>query len=256
MSSEIAFFSSSSRSMRSMMDLSWSLANFVAGSSSRTAAEVAILVLPMETGKNEVTPASSPRVLVRPLGFGPLGFKAASRSSTARPHLPTMRRRKLLCDATQGDRTSGCRRGRSVPGMNLLHGVELLRRGRALVFRFPGLVRHAIDGFPALVLAQGDALGVGGVLEPVGQAVAAEACEIHQVDVLDVCPRLQMIDQAPESGSLEFRSGFVVDCHGWIPRLLRKLAVTWMGHPYEIRWGLSQILPYRGANGREAGFGQ
>jgi len=31
--------------------------------------------------------------------------------------------------------------------------------------------------------------------------------------------------------------------------------VTWTGHPYEIRWGLSQILPYRGANGREADFG-
>jgi len=26
-----------------------------------------------------------------------------------------------------------------------------------------------------------------------------------------------MIDQAPESGRLELRSGFVVDCHGWIP---------------------------------------
>jgi hypothetical protein len=37
--------------MRSMMDLSWSFANFVAGSSSRTAAEVAILVLPMELAK-------------------------------------------------------------------------------------------------------------------------------------------------------------------------------------------------------------
>src|SRR4051812_21841642 len=112
--------------------------------------------------------------------------------------------------------------------MNLLHGIELLRRGRALVFRLPGLVGHAVNGFPALVLAQGDALRVGGVLEPVGQAVAAEACEIHQVDVLDVRPRLQMIDQAPESGCLELRSGFVVDCHGWIPRLA-KLALTRMG---------------------------
>src|SRR6266702_5788508 len=42
MSSEIVFFSSSSRSMRSMMALSWSLANFVAGSSWTAAAEVAI----------------------------------------------------------------------------------------------------------------------------------------------------------------------------------------------------------------------
>jgi hypothetical protein len=43
MSSEIAFFSSSSRSMRSMIYLSWSTANRVAGdSSSFTAAAVAI----------------------------------------------------------------------------------------------------------------------------------------------------------------------------------------------------------------------
>src|SRR6476660_5084535 len=42
MSSEIVFFSSSSRSMRSIMALSWSLANFVAGSSWTAAAAVAI----------------------------------------------------------------------------------------------------------------------------------------------------------------------------------------------------------------------
>src|SRR5204863_4437653 len=41
-SSEIVFFSSSSRSMRSMMALSWSLANFVAGASLTAAAVVAI----------------------------------------------------------------------------------------------------------------------------------------------------------------------------------------------------------------------
>jgi len=43
-------------------------------------------------------------------------------------------------------------------------------------------------------------LRVGGVLEPVGQAVAAEAGQIHQIDVLDVGARPQMLDQAPESG--------------------------------------------------------
>src|SRR5438067_12292125 len=41
-SSAIVFFSSSSRSMRSMMALSWSLANFVAGASLTAAAVVAI----------------------------------------------------------------------------------------------------------------------------------------------------------------------------------------------------------------------
>jgi hypothetical protein len=102
-------------------------------------------------------------------------------------------------------------------GMDLLHGFELLGARGPLVFRFPGLVGHAVDGLAALVLAERDAFGVGRVLEPVGEAIAAEAGEIHQVDVLDVGPRLEMLDQAPEGGGLELCSGFVVDCHDRFP---------------------------------------
>src|SRR5215217_1255313 len=63
----------------------------------------------------------------------------------------------------------------------LLLGARLL-----LVLGLPGLVRHAVDEFAALVLAQRHALLVGRVLHPVGEAVAAEAGEIHQVEVLHV----------------------------------------------------------------------
>src|SRR5262245_61395491 len=101
----------------------------------------------------------------------------------------------------------------SMPRMDLLHGLELLRRGRALVLRLPGLVGHAVDRLAALVLAERYPLRVSGVLEPIGEAIAAEAGEIHQIDVLDVGPRLQMLDQAPEGRRLELCSGFVVDCH-------------------------------------------
>src|SRR6202011_2132420 len=67
MSSEIVFFSSSSRSMRSTMALSWSLANFVAGASVTAAAEVAIGYSWMELAvevKAEA-PHASPRTASR-----------------------------------------------------------------------------------------------------------------------------------------------------------------------------------------------
>jgi hypothetical protein len=96
----------------------------------------------------------------------------------------------------------------------LLRRLELLGRGLALIGRLPGLVGHAVDGLAALVPGHLRALGVGLLLEPVGQAVAAEAGQIHQVDVLDVGAGAQMRDQAPEGRRFEFRSGFVVDCHG------------------------------------------
>src|SRR5580700_1316904 len=98
--------------------------------------------------------------------------------------------------------------------MGFLLRSHLLRTGGALIFRLPGLIRHAVDRLAALVLGHADALVVGGVLEPVGEAVAAKAGEVHQVDVLDVGPLAQVLDKAPEGGGLEFRPGFVVDCHG------------------------------------------
>src|SRR5450759_1117725 len=128
----------------------------------------------------------------------------------------------------------------SMPAMGFLHRGELLGTGRALVSRLPGLVGHAVDGLAAVVLAHRRALGVRLFLEPVGQAVAAEAREIHQVDILDIGAGAQMFDKAPENGGFEFCSGFVVNRHVRDLAVLRKLI--------GIRWELSQILPYRSAN--------
>src|SRR5215218_9255020 len=88
----------------------------------------------------------------------------------------------------------------SVAGLRFLEGREL-RPGRlVLVARLPGVVRHAVDVLAALVLGERDAARVGGLLQPVRQAVAAEPGEVHQVDVLHVraCP--QVLDEAPEGG--------------------------------------------------------
>src|ERR1019366_6316302 len=101
-----------------------------------------------------------------------------------------------------------------MPAMALFHRRELLGTGLALISRLPGLVGHAVDGLAALVLADVSALGVGLLLEPIGQAVAAEAREIHQIDVLDIAAGPQMFDEAPKNRSFKFRSGFVVNRHG------------------------------------------
>src|SRR5258708_35627663 len=133
--------------------------------------------------------------------------------------------------------------------MTFLHRRELFGAGFTLMGRLPGLIGHAVDGLAAFVLAHVSALGVGLLLEPVGQAVAAEAREIHQIDVLDIGTGAQMFDQAPEDGGFKFRSGFVVNGHDRDLAVLRNLI--------DIRWELSQILPYRSAkqsnNGRDFG---
>jgi hypothetical protein len=49
-----------------------------------------------------------------------------------------------------------------------------------------------------------------------------------------------MFDQTPKNGGFEFRSGFVVNRHSRDP------AVSALEH-IDIRWELSQILPYRPA---------
>ena len=104
-----------------------------------------------------------------------------------------------------------------MPDVSLFHCLKFCRAGRRLVLGLPGLVRHAVDCLAALVLAHGEATLVCGILEPIGQAVSAEARQIHQCDVLDVSPLTQMRDQAPEHGRFEFCSGFVIDRHGRYP---------------------------------------
>ena len=52
-------------------------------------------------------------------------------------------------------------------------------------------------------------LRLGRLAIPVGQAIAAEAGEIHQVDVLHVAAFAQMFHQPAESGSFERGALFI-----------------------------------------------
>src|ERR1700719_475046 len=89
----------------------------------------------------------------------------------------------------------------------------LIRARFTLVFRLPLVVRHAVDELPALVLGHGNALGVGRLLHPVREAVAAEAGKVHQVDVLHLGTRSQMLDEAPEYGGFEVGARRIVGLH-------------------------------------------
>src|SRR5262249_98849 len=174
MSSEIVFFSSSSRSMRSMMAFSWSLAKRVACSSSLVAAAVAIPKTPENQPDKAARDQRCSRIERRHSNFASVG----SRRHRAHPQ-----RAHRSCAGGAPTRARGVTTGKSlmresVAGMGLLHRRQLLGAGATLMFRLPGLVGHAVDGFAALVLGERHALLVGGVLQPVGQAVAAEAREI------------------------------------------------------------------------------
>src|SRR4051794_27416308 len=93
-----------------------------------------------------------------------------------------------------------------------------LLRGRSLflVLHLPLLIRHAVDDLAALVLAQRETLGVGGFLHPVAEAIAAEARKVHQIDVLHVGARTQMLDQTAEHRGFELGLGLGVNGHGGV----------------------------------------
>src|SRR3954451_239363 len=161
MSPASAAFSSSSRSMRSMKALSWSAAT----DSVATIGFLSSMKPPSFSEIRSLAPAC-PR---RP--------SASSAAGAAR--------RRLRCGS----------RGQSVRRLALLEGGELFRGRLALVTRLPVLVRHAVDVLAALILRQRHAARVGRVLEPVREAVAAKAGEVHEVEGLHVgsCP--QMLDR-------------------------------------------------------------
>src|SRR5580693_7216714 len=138
------------------------------------------------------------------------GVQRSCASQTIRPQCilrDAREERALLLDEEESRKTE------SMPAIGFFHRTKLLGAGVALISRLPGLVGHAVDGLAALVLAHGRAFGVGFLFKPVGQAVAAEARQIHQIDVLDVATGTQMFDQAPEHGRFKFRSGFLVNRH-------------------------------------------
>src|SRR3972149_6061327 len=177
MSSAIAFFSSSSRSTRSMNALSWSLAIAGAGCCLAAAALVA-----MDT----------------PGGLGDRG------------HVPDRAARRQGAGAVSPHKL-----GPALMAVRLLQGGLLGGRRLFLVLGAPLLVGHAVDHCAAFLLGHGQALGGGRLLHPVRQAVAAEAGEIHQVDVLHVGALAQVRDEAPVDGGFEFDAGLVV--HGRLP---------------------------------------
>src|SRR4029453_6441294 len=90
-----------------------------------------------------------------------------------------------------------------------------LRRCRLfLVLLLPARERFAVDALARGVLVHFDAARFGGFAVPVGKAVAAEARCDHKIDVLHVGTLVQMREQAPERGGLEF--GIAID-HGPSP---------------------------------------
>src|ERR1041385_1889627 len=105
--------------------------------------------------------------------------------------------------------------GLSVLVAGLVEGLLLIARGFFLVLGLPLVVRHAVDDLARLGIGNLDALLARLLAIPARQAVAAEAGQVHQVDVLHVGALLKMGDQTAEAGGLEFGLGLVV--HGISP---------------------------------------
>ncbi len=77
----------------------------------------------------------------------------------------------------------------------LRHPRKLFRRRFALMRGFPLGIGHAVHQRPPVVLPHAASLR-----HPIAEAVAAEACVAHQVDILDVGAVAQVSDQAAEGG--------------------------------------------------------
>jgi len=80
------------------------------------------------------------------------------------------------------------------------HESQLLRRRRRLIQGLPIGLRHSIDRLARLIAIH---RSVRGFADSVGQAVAAEAGQPHQVDVLDIGARPQMFDETTKGGGGE-----------------------------------------------------
>src|SRR5262245_1351172 len=98
---------------------------------------------------------------------------------------------------------------------SLVEGLLLIARGFFLVLGLPLVIRHAVNDLARLGIWHLDALLAGLFAIPARQAVAAEAGQIHQVDVLNIGALPQVLHQAAERGGLEFGAGLVV--HGNSP---------------------------------------
>jgi hypothetical protein len=72
-------------------------------------------------------------------------------------------------------------------------------------------VARSLSGPQALIPGHGQAYGLGLTQHPTGQAVSAEAGEIHHLDVLHVRAATQVADHTAEYRRLEFDASFVID---------------------------------------------
>src|SRR5262249_14398888 len=85
---------------------------------------------------------------------------------------------------------------------------ELLRRRFLLMLGLPLRERLAVDALAGLILCHRLSALFGSLAIPVGEAVATEAGQDHQVDVLHVGARgIQMLQQAAERCGIEFVVG-------------------------------------------------
>src|SRR5207245_174793 len=97
------------------------------------------------------------------------------------------------------------------PSVLVLGQGRLLRgRGLLLVARLPFVVRHAVDALAGLRVGDLYAALLGRLAVPAAEAVPAEAGEVHQVDVLDIGPLAQVLDQRAEGRGLELGAGLLV----------------------------------------------
>src|SRR3546814_9491275 len=79
-----------------------------------------------------------------------------------------------------------------------------------LVLRLPLVVGHPVDNLAGGVVVQAQALLLGGGQVPLGEAVAAESRQVHQVDVLHVAALAQVLDKRAEGGGLQLGAGLFV----------------------------------------------
>ena len=77
------------------------------------------------------------------------------------------------------------------------------------------------------------------IADPVGQAIAAEAGQTHQIDVLRIMPILQMVHQPAKGGG----------GHGIVQRVY---LITFVHISANRPWFVSIALPYDGAFPKEA----
>lgn len=98
-----------------------------------------------------------------------------------------------------------------LPPLDFLQLFQLLGGRRRLEAVFPFLIRHAINRLQSIRIGEFvHAQFLGSRMVPFGQAIAAEIGDDHELDVLHLGMRAEMIHQPAEYRGLEFGTlGFV-----------------------------------------------